>query len=119
MTKVILFDLDAGTSRRIATAPRRGIVFPGTVNGDWVSWTQCSPTDCGVWRYRITTQTKTEIRARARLVYTSAVGTGRDGVVQAEPDRLRRRCEAPTGPCGWAGDDADRLSPPRGREHLT
>jgi hypothetical protein len=28
MTKVILFDLDAGTSRRIATAPRRGIVLP-------------------------------------------------------------------------------------------
>jgi hypothetical protein len=79
MTRVILFDLEAETSTVVDQAPTNGIVYPGIVNGDWVSWTECSPTDCNAWRYQISTDTKSEVPSSARLIYTSAVG--QDGTV--------------------------------------
>jgi len=78
-TKVILFDLTTSMSTVLDTAPLNGIVFAGTVNGDWASWTECSRSDCRAWRYRISTTTKTEVPSRARYVYTSAIG--QDGTV--------------------------------------
>ena len=77
--RVILFDLTSNTSMVIDTAPANGIVYPGTLSGDWATWTECSPTDCRVWRYQISTATKTEVPSGARLIYTSAVG--QDGTV--------------------------------------
>ncbi len=79
MTRVILFDLGTATSTVLDTAPVNGIVFPGTVNGDWASWTECSRSACWAWRYEISTETKTEVPSNARLIYTSAVGA--DGTV--------------------------------------
>ncbi len=63
----------------IDTAPTNGIVFPGTVSGDWATWTECSLSDCRVWRYQISTAAKTEVPSSARLIYTSAIGG--DGTV--------------------------------------
>jgi hypothetical protein len=79
MTRVILYDLSTNTPTVIDTAPTNGIVFPGTVNGDWASWTECSPSDCRAWRFEISTTTKTEVPSSARFVYTSAIG--QDGTV--------------------------------------
>ena len=79
MTKVILFDLETGTGTVIDKAPANGIVFPGTVNGDWLSWTECSPSECWAWRHQISTDQTTEVPSSARLVYTSAIG--QDGTV--------------------------------------
>jgi hypothetical protein len=79
MTKVILFDLLTNTPTVIDTAPTNGIVYPGIVNGDWATWTECSPSDCRAWRYEISTTTKTEVPSSARFIYTSAIDT--DGTV--------------------------------------
>jgi hypothetical protein len=79
MTRILLFDLVSAQSSVIDRAPKNGIVFPGTVNGEWASWTECSPTDCRAWRYHIPTDLKSEVPTSARLIYTSAVS--RDGVV--------------------------------------
>lgn len=79
MTRVILFDLTLETTTVLDTAPRNGIVYPGIVNGDWATWTECSPTDCRAWRYEISTESKTEVPSSARLIYTSAIGV--DGTV--------------------------------------
>ncbi len=79
MTRVILYDLLTNTPTVIDTAPRNGIVFPGIVNGDWATWTECSPTDCRAWRYDISATNKSEVPSSARLVYTSAIG--QDGTV--------------------------------------
>ena len=74
MTRIILFDLLTNTGTVVDTAPTNGIVYPGIVNGDWASWTECSQSDCRAWRYQISTATKTEIPSTARLIYTSAIG---------------------------------------------
>jgi hypothetical protein len=79
MTAVILVDLTTNTRTVVDTAPRNGIVYPGIVNGDWASWTECSRSDCRAWRYRISTTTKREVPSNARLIYTSAIGA--DGSV--------------------------------------
>ena len=79
MTKVILYDLLTNTPTVVDTAPTNGIVYPGTVNGDWATWTECSVSDCRAWRYRISTTTKTEVPSSARFVYSSAIGI--DGTV--------------------------------------
>ena len=79
MTRVILWDLTSNTSITVDTAPTNGLVYPGTVNGDWATWTECSPSDCRAWRYQISTTTKTEVPSTARLIYTSAIG--QDGTV--------------------------------------
>jgi hypothetical protein len=79
MTRVILYDLLTNMPTEVDTAPMNGIVYPGIVNGDWASWTECSPTDCRAWRYRISTATKTEVPSSARLIYTSSIG--QDGTV--------------------------------------
>jgi hypothetical protein len=79
MTKVVLYDLTTNTPTIVDTAPTNGIVFPGIVNGDWATWTECSPSDCRAWRYQISLAAKTEVPSSARLIYTSAIGT--DGTV--------------------------------------
>jgi hypothetical protein len=79
MTRLFLYDFVADVTQPIARAPRNGIIFPGTVNGDWLSWTQCSPTDCRAFRHQISTDNDQEVPTTGRLVYTSAVG--QDGVV--------------------------------------
>lgn len=79
MTRILLYDFVAGQSTVLDTAPRNGIVFPGTVNGDWASWTECSPSDCRAWRYQISLDDKSEVPTSARLIYTSAAG--QDGTV--------------------------------------
>jgi hypothetical protein len=79
LTKVILFDLTLLTSTVVDVAPTNGIVYPGIVNGDWATWTECSPTDCRAWRYQISTTSMTEVPSSARLIYTSAIG--QDGTV--------------------------------------
>jgi hypothetical protein len=77
--RIILFDILTSSSTVLDVAPTNGLVYPGTVNGDWASWTKCSLSDCSAWRYRISTETKTEVPSSARFVYTSAVGE--DGTV--------------------------------------
>jgi hypothetical protein len=79
IARVILFYLVTETPLVVDTTPADGTVFPGTVNGDWATWTECSPTDCRAWRYKISTEEKTEVPSGARLIYTSAVGI--DGTV--------------------------------------
>ncbi|MGH2640735.1 MAG: hypothetical protein ACRDGO_03440 [Actinomycetota bacterium] len=79
IARVILFNLVSHTSIVVDTAPPEGTVYPGTVSGDWATWTECSPSDCRVWRYQISTATKSEVPSGARLIYTSAVGD--DGTV--------------------------------------
>jgi hypothetical protein len=79
MTRVVLFDLTTNTGSVIDTAPANGFLLPGTVNGDWATWTECSPADCWVWRYEISTQTVTEVPSSARFIYTSVIG--QDGTV--------------------------------------
>ena len=79
IARVILFNLVTEASLVVDTAPAEGTVYPGTVNGDWATWTECSPTDCRAWRYQISTEEKTEVPSGARLIYTSAVGE--DGTV--------------------------------------
>jgi len=79
ISRVILFDLTSNTSLVVDRAPTNGIVYPGIVNGDWASWTECSLSDCRAWRYQISTATKTEVPSSARLIYTSAIDT--DGTV--------------------------------------
>jgi hypothetical protein len=79
MTRVILFDLAVNTGTVLDVAPTNGIVYPGIVNGDWATWTECSPSDCRAWRYQISTHAKTEVPSSARLIYTSAIG--QDGTV--------------------------------------
>ena len=79
IARVILFNLVSHTSIVVDTAPPDGTVYPGTVNGDWATWTECSASDCRVWRYHIPTADKTEVPSGARLIYTSAVG--QDGTV--------------------------------------
>jgi hypothetical protein len=74
MTSVILFDLLTNTGTVVDTAPTNGIVLPGIVNGDWATWTECSPSDCRAWRYEISTTTKTEVPSSARFIYMSAIG---------------------------------------------
>jgi hypothetical protein len=75
IARVILFDLTSNTSVVVDTAPTNGIVYPGIVNGDWATWTECSQSDCRAWRYQISTATKTEVPSSARLIYTSAIDT--------------------------------------------
>ncbi|MDQ4108820.1 MAG: hypothetical protein M3138_08470 [Actinomycetota bacterium] len=79
MTRIILYNLTMSTPTAVDVAPPNGIVFPGIVNGDWASWTECSSSDCRAWRYRISTARKTEVPSSARLIYTSAIG--QDGTV--------------------------------------
>lgn len=79
MTRVILFDLTLNTGTVLDTAPTNGIVYPGNVNGDWATWTECSPSDCRAWRYQISTESETEVPSSARLIYTSVIGL--DGTV--------------------------------------
>jgi hypothetical protein len=79
IARVILFNLVSDTSLVVDTAPPEGTVYPGTVNGDWATWTECSPSDCRAWRYQISTADKTEVPSGARLIYTSAIG--QDGTV--------------------------------------
>jgi hypothetical protein len=79
MTRIVLYDFSTGLSDVIDTAPTNGIVYPGTVNGDWATWTECSPSDCRAWRYQISTADKTEVPSGARLIYSSAIGE--DGTV--------------------------------------
>jgi hypothetical protein len=79
IARVILFDLESNTPLVVDTAPLDGTVYPGTVNGDWATWTECSPSDCRAWRYQISTEEKTEVPSGARLIYTSAIGD--DGTV--------------------------------------
>jgi hypothetical protein len=79
IARVILFDLVSNTSLVVETAPPNGTVYPGTVNGEWATWTECSLSDCRVWRYHIPTADKTEVPSSARLIYTSAIGN--DGTV--------------------------------------
>jgi hypothetical protein len=79
MTRIVLYDFMLDQSTILDTAPTNGIVFPGTVNGDWASWTECSPSDCRAWRYQISVEAKSEVPTKARLIYTSAVG--QDGTV--------------------------------------
>jgi hypothetical protein len=77
--RVILFDLVSNTSLVVDTAPPDGTLVPGTVNGEWATWTECGPSDCRAWRYHIPTADKTEVPSGARLIYTSAIG--QDGTV--------------------------------------
>jgi hypothetical protein len=79
MTRIVLYDFVTDQSSVLDTAPTNGIVFPGTVNGDWASWTECSPSDCRAWRYQISLEDKSEVPTSARLIYTSAAG--QDGTV--------------------------------------
>jgi hypothetical protein len=79
IARVILFDLESNTPLVVDTAPKDGTVYPGTVNGDWATWTECSPSDCRAWRYQISTAERTEVPSGARLIYTSAIGV--DGTV--------------------------------------
>ncbi len=74
MNRVILYDLNTNTWAVIDTAPPNGIVYPGIVNGNWASWTECSLSACRAWRYEIPTATKTEVPSNARFVYTSSIG---------------------------------------------
>jgi hypothetical protein len=79
MDTLVLWDLDTNTPTVVDTAPTNGFLLPGIVNVDWATWTECSASDCRVWRYRISTTTKTEVRSSARFIYTSAIGI--DGTV--------------------------------------
>jgi hypothetical protein len=79
IARVILFNLVSKTSLVVDTAPPNGTVYPGTVNGNWATWTECSLSDCRAWRYHIPTADKTEVPSGARLIYTSAIGE--DGTV--------------------------------------
>jgi hypothetical protein len=77
--RVILFNLMTSNDIVLDVAPTNGLVYPGTVNGDWASWTKCSLSDCSAWRYQISTDIKTEVPSNGRLVFTSAAGE--DGTV--------------------------------------
>jgi hypothetical protein len=77
--RIILFDIMASSDIVLDVAPTNGLVYPGTVDGDWASWTKCSLSDCSAWRYQISTHTTSEVPSNGRLVYTAAVST--DGTV--------------------------------------
>ncbi len=79
MTKIVLYDLVMNTATVIDTAPANGIVYPGIVNGDWASWTECGRSACRAWRYQISLADRTPVPSNARLIYTSAIG--QDGTV--------------------------------------
>jgi hypothetical protein len=79
IARVILFDLESNTPLVVDTAPAEGSVYPGTVNGEWATWTECGLSDCRAWRYHIPTAEKTEVPSGAKLIYSSAIGE--DGTV--------------------------------------
>lgn len=57
LRRVVLFDLASGTSRILDRAP---YVWPGLVNGDWVTYQTCG-SFCIIWRYQISTDNTTQV----------------------------------------------------------
>jgi hypothetical protein len=116
MRQVILYDLTTQDSTVLDQAP---YVYPGGIEGDWLTWETCDAR-CDVYRYQISTQTKTRVRkpngqhfpyspvidANGAVFYlTSGNGCGvQVRLYRALPGAVTSVYSFPRGVDGWLGD---------------
>jgi hypothetical protein len=87
--QVLLTNLSTGATRTLASVSGRvGFLEAGQVNGDWAVWTQSvNGTRFNVWRYRISTGTRTLVPNPANRVHSAAAVTP-NGTVYFEQSGL-------------------------------
>ena len=78
--RIILFDTNTGTGRTLALSETRSrFLAPGQINGDFATWSKCTPNTCNVWGYQISTGEQVKIPNPGRFQRASSVGP--DGTV--------------------------------------
>lgn len=77
--KVILFNTETGNGKVLASGPRRGPVFSGQVNGNYVTYNRLGASGSNAFRYAIDTGTTVKLPNSA--VHAYGAGVAPDGTV--------------------------------------